>query len=249
LYLFTINTVFIALSAMAISQVLRFPIRGIADEAQRRIVNRWITVIIVITVVPSIYFGYRLVRQERFADNAARYIRSVSLAHGDFLLRSDVDPPNNHITLVYGGNSLTETHKQDIRTRAQDFALQDAEVVIEQGFSFDAVTGAISEQDKLKGELNRLMAENARLRDSVGLPAVIGKQVLEEIRVLFPQIATCSYAAVDRFSTTQEHPWRGTVVILGVRGSRLSGSEKRKIDLWIKKRLGTPDIRVIYERS
>jgi len=45
-YLFTINTVFIALSSIVISQILKFPIRSIVEDAQKKKINRWISIII-----------------------------------------------------------------------------------------------------------------------------------------------------------------------------------------------------------
>ncbi|MBA3901048.1 MAG: DUF389 domain-containing protein, partial [Bacteroidetes bacterium] len=59
-YLFTINTVFIALSSIAISQILKFPIRTISAVDMKKKVNSWISVVITLILIPSIYFGYKL---------------------------------------------------------------------------------------------------------------------------------------------------------------------------------------------
>ena len=62
IYLFTINTVFIALSSVLISQLLKFPIRTIVDEDQRKKVNGWITAVIIIVLIPSIFLDTNLYR-------------------------------------------------------------------------------------------------------------------------------------------------------------------------------------------
>ena len=58
LYLFTINTVFIAVAALIVSQVLKFPIRHMVDSERAKKVNHYITAILVITANPSINYGY-----------------------------------------------------------------------------------------------------------------------------------------------------------------------------------------------
>jgi uncharacterized hydrophobic protein (TIGR00271 family) len=66
LYLFTINTVFIAISSVLISQILNCPIRTIVDDDQKKKVNRTISIVIAIVLIPSIFFGYNLIMNEKF---------------------------------------------------------------------------------------------------------------------------------------------------------------------------------------
>ena len=72
LYLFTINTVFIAVAALLVCQVLKFPIRSVVDPQKRKGVNRIISAVLLITTVPSIILGYNLVQQENFNEAAIR---------------------------------------------------------------------------------------------------------------------------------------------------------------------------------
>ena len=89
IFLFTINTVFIAFSSVIISQILKFPIRTIIDETQKKRVNTWISAIILLTLIPSIYFGYALVQKEKFIENANRFRENVRLFQGNYLLNYD----------------------------------------------------------------------------------------------------------------------------------------------------------------
>ncbi|HNT42336.1 MAG TPA: DUF389 domain-containing protein, partial [Tenuifilaceae bacterium] len=105
LYLFTINTVFIGISSVAISQILKFPIIADMDVRQKKSINRWISTVIIVVLLPSIYFGYRLVQNEKFNLNASRYISNVSSFEGNYLLRNNIDVRKKIITLTYGGVS------------------------------------------------------------------------------------------------------------------------------------------------
>ena len=50
MYLFTINTVFIAISSVIISKVLKFPIRTLVDPLRKKRVKQYMTVVITITI-------------------------------------------------------------------------------------------------------------------------------------------------------------------------------------------------------
>ena len=56
LYLFAINTVFIAFAALIVCRFLKFPIRTIVDPEKKRKVTQGITAIILATFVPSIFW-------------------------------------------------------------------------------------------------------------------------------------------------------------------------------------------------
>ena len=102
IYLFTINTVFIALSSVVVSQLLKFPIRTDIAEKQKRKINQWISLVIVLIIVPSIYFGYDLVQKEKFNENAKRYVANISIYEGNYLLHNEVNPAKKQIRLVSG---------------------------------------------------------------------------------------------------------------------------------------------------
>ncbi|MBN2655036.1 MAG: DUF389 domain-containing protein [Nitrospirae bacterium] len=250
LYLFTINAVFIALSSVAVSQMLRFPIRTIVDEASRSRVNHWITVVILVTVVPSIYFGYGLVQKDRFTDNAAKFARNVSVVEGAYLLKSDVDARAESITLVYGGSSLSDKHKDFIRQRARDFDLTDAELVFQQGFSFDDVNVRVSEVNTLKAEINRLsliVRAKEKELETISNKPMIGRQLLSELRAIYPQVVSCAYSDTVEFESSSEDPKNIAVVVLKVKGKPLKLIDKNKINQWLKLRLATDLIKIHYE--
>ncbi len=247
LYLFTINTVFIAISSVAISQILKFPIKTLVEESDKRKVNRTISAVIVVTIIPSIYFGYGLVQKEKFTQNADRFTKSVGVLEGSVLLKSELDARNRIIRLIYGGNSLTDAHKNLIHARAKDLSLNDAEVIIEQGFSLSALNGSASEVDKLRTEISNLLAERGRQQDSESHRMVLGKSLLSEIKSLYPQVTSCSYSEASIFKDTLETPEKETLVIFSTGRALLKQSDKAKIRSWLSSRLDSDKVRVYFE--
>jgi len=250
IYLFTINTVFIALSSVLISQLLKFPIRTIVDEDQRKKVNGWITAVIIIVLIPSIFFGYKLIQNEKFKEGASTFIESVSFYAGNYLLKSEVSPEKRDIKLIYGGSALTEDQKIQIKQRAGDFKLEDASIEIQQGFTLEALGTKASEVEKLRLENNRLklaLISKESQVDSMMKSGMIGRQILEEIRTVFPQITGCSISESFAFQDTTVIPQKIKLVAFETAKSGLPNKEKEKVNAWVKKRLGSEAVTVLYK--
>jgi uncharacterized hydrophobic protein (TIGR00271 family) len=248
-YLFTINTVFIALSSTIVTKVLKIPIRTIVETENRKKVARWITVIITITVVPSLYFGYLLVQKEKFIDSANRYIRTVNVYNENFLLRNEIDPINKTVSLIYGGNSFSEKDMEFIRDRARDFGIEKDSVRIKQGALVKEMQEKSNSTTQLKNEVQRLkmlaLQKDMEI-DSIRKLPVIGKQLLEELKLLHPQIVSCSFAPSLRYTETEEKPMETRYVLLTGNFKQLSELEKNKIQNWVRIRLRDTIIETIY---
>ncbi|HOT13360.1 MAG TPA: TIGR00341 family protein [Bacteroidales bacterium] len=248
-YLFTINTIFIAIASVWISQLLNFPIRTIIDEKKKKHINRIITLIISIVLLPSIFFGYKLVKQEEFIQKTNQYISGISNFEGNYLLNHKIDEKSHEITLVYGGTSLSDEQKDAIIMKAKDFGLEETIIHIEQGIS-------LGNKDNEKGELFRLKEEiitlNSTLKkkkatlDSIQNSHQTGQVLLNEIQTIYPQIKNCSYSKTYTYSEKHASPTSTTIIVLTTKGS-ITVSEKAKINNWLKKRLNNEAVKVFYE--
>lgn len=251
LYLFTINSVFIAISALVVSQFLRFPIRTIIDGKKRAQINRWITIVIFFTVIPSIYFGYGLVQTEKFSENASRFAKTVSVYEGNFLLDHEVSPNSKEITLVYGGASFTQEQKDELKLKLKNFDLGDVSLTIKQGFSLDDTDKENAEIRMLKSEIARqseILTEKQQIIDSVLSWPEVGKQLLNEAKVLFPRITSSNYSHAQIYNDSLSVYQDFAIVIFQVQNSEeFDDTKKSLIYDWLKSRLDDKNLKVFYE--
>ena len=250
IYLFTINTVLIALASLFVSQLLKFPIPTLVDERKKRRVNRYISTVIAIVFLPSIYFGYTLVVKEKFIENATNYISNVSLYNDVYLLKSDIDAKNSSISLVYGGNSMNDETRQSIIDKAKDFNLDKAQILVRQGFTFDGAEEHNAELYKLRLELSHVdtqLAIKQQKIDSIQQQHEMGKIILKEIRTIYPQIQACTFTQGFSHHINKEKEAQQTQIILfSLEGDTISTDNKSIIKNWLKTRLQEDQIRVYY---
>ncbi len=248
LYLFTINTVFIALSSLAVSQLLKFPIRSIVKDSQKKIINRWISFVIVLVSFPSLYFGYNLVQKEKFIENANKYVHNVSYFEGNYLLKSEVLADKNTVHLVYGGVTMTDEQKQKIMEKATDFSLKNVKIEIQQGLAIDEIDSNV-ELETARFEINSLtqtLKKQNQLLDSIHAEKTYGLQLLEEINVMQPEITSCTFAKTYSYFSNKKRPEEITMVVFTTK-PELDSQNKEKINDWLKKRLNTSDILVFFQ--
>jgi len=250
MYLFTINSVFIALASVAISQILKFPIRGSIAPAQKKKINQGISFVIMVVLIPSIYFGYGLVQKEKFIENANKYVSSIRTYEGNYLLRSEVDAKTKRIDLVFGGLNLNDQQQKSIANLACDFDLDRTRAIIRQGLSLDVIGDQKDKESQLREELgalsNSLMNKNLQI-DSIQKIGYMGKTILDEIRNLYPQISQCTYAETLIFKDTISTPVKAPLVIFKMSKNSLSRADKEKISNWLQTRLNLSEVKVIYE--
>ncbi|NBL65884.1 DUF389 domain-containing protein [Flavobacterium sp. NST-5] len=248
LYLFTINTVFIGISSILISRFLKFPITNLVADGQKKNVVRWISIIIAATVIPSIYFGYALVKAERFTEKATKLIADVSVFKGSYLLNSQIDARNNNVTLIYGGNVLEKADKQEIVKRAIAFELQEAKLIFRQGFSLNDGKENVNQIDKLKTEINRLslqLQQEQKWVDSIQSRPKIGGKLLAEIKTIFPEIKSCSYSeSITFLDSAKTAPIK--IVIMETDKRRISAESRSRIQKWLEKRLESENVKTFF---
>jgi uncharacterized hydrophobic protein (TIGR00271 family) len=251
LYLFTINSIFIAFAAVWVSQILKFPIRSSIDDLRKKKINRMITAVITVVLLPSIYFGYQLIQQEKFMQSASLYINNVRIFEGNYLLKYDIDPTNRNITLVYGGNLITESQRDAIIGKTADFNIERANVVVEQGLTFRDMDEKTGEVFRLREQISGLtltLDHRMSQLDSIRQREVFGQVILEEINSLYPQIVGTAFSDTWVFHDTLAQPLKVALVILSV-NQELAADDKARIRTWLGRRLNTAHLRVIYEEE
>ncbi|MGB4094336.1 MAG: DUF389 domain-containing protein [Bacteroidales bacterium] len=250
LYLFTINSVFIALASLIFSKILKFPIHENATPARQKVIKRYVTLIIILTLIPSIFLGNSLVQRERFMEKSKKYIDNVRVVDDKYLLDYSIDPQKKVITLIYGGTTLDEIDKELIANKLQNFDLK-ADVVIKQGFAIDQ--REYQEKEKFIIQISGLEAElNKRnaIIDSIKSRPLLAKNLINELVIINSDITSCAIADTYVFDANNSID-SVTVILLGTKNESLSLNieEKEQIINWLKARLQSEKIVVFFSTN
>lgn len=83
MYLFCINTIFIALSTFLVSKVLRFPLVRYANSLRRKRISQLASIIAVVVMLPSVYLFYVLLQESYFNKSAKNFVNNELIVYKD----------------------------------------------------------------------------------------------------------------------------------------------------------------------
>ncbi|HEY1042591.1 MAG TPA: DUF389 domain-containing protein [Telluria sp.] len=133
LYLFSINSVFIAVSVVLVTGLLHLPQRNFVDRRIERRLKAVLLVVVLATTIPSAYLAFNMVRAEVFRTSAQAFIkREFQFKHTSVVAMALV-PEKAVIEVTLTGDPLTEADLDAIKARLPGAGLGGAHVIVHQG--------------------------------------------------------------------------------------------------------------------
>jgi len=246
-YLFFINTVFIAFATFITARILKFPLKPLTEKKEDIIAKRFFFVVVLITLLPSIYFGYDLVNRNKFFNNANNFITSEAIFPNNYLLKKNIDTKNKTITLTYGGQFIKETEIQILKKHLPKYQLDTNALDIRQGFSYLNM----SKEDEKTNLLQIALDEKERQiqlfknqSDSLKAEKVFSNQIYNELKAQYPSIQSCILQkAIYNTNMAQSAIW---ILIVNSK-EKIDIREKKKIEEWLKVRINSTYLKIYYE--
>lgn len=123
LYLFLINSVFIALATYLMVRYLKFKTAGNISEELALKRRRVISTVLVIIVVPSILSAVNLIWSNNFERNVRNFVENNRLVGpGTYIYNHSVN--GRDATLSIAGEPLTDSLRQDLFLKAADYGIK-----------------------------------------------------------------------------------------------------------------------------
>jgi len=198
-YLFIINTVFIALATFITVRLLKFPYKHLPDEKADNRSKRIIFAIVIITLAPSIYFGYDIVRNDKFTKEANRFIEIEAIFPGDYLLKKTINAKEKTIELIYGGNEIKKPEIEKLKAKLKNYEIPDAKLEIKQGFAYLKEDKKLNQENPLSsilaGKEKELENMNAKI-DSIRTDSLNYVQLIKEAKTLYPELKSISISPI-----------------------------------------------------
>lgn len=248
LYLFTINTVFIALAAMWISKILKFPLSKAVENNHKKRVKNFVTFITILVILPSIFFAYKLVNNERINNNYKDYISEINFFDGNYLLDNNLDINAKTINLIYGGNGLTDSQVNFLKQKLFTFKIDKFNLNVKSGFVLENKDKSITislKQDVFN--LNSIINQKNKIIDSLeNHPSLVAKSILYEIRTFYPQIIACSYSQTYLISDTLKQKKH---IVGFISKTNINKNEQQKLVQWLQNRLNDTLVEIFYKKE
>lgn len=245
-YLYIINTVFIMLATFIIVRVFHFPYRHLQNKKAEKIAQRIVWSVVLLTLLPSIYFAYDMIEQNRFSKKANHFINNEANFPNDYLLSRKIDAKTKKITLVFGGKEISPAQISALKTSLNKYDISGTTLEVKQGFAYLAEENNNEKNEQLVQVTKALEIEEKKARDlqkrmdSIKNLQNLGYQVYKEIKSQYPVVNSAIIQPVQVINDSSQTK-SAYVISLSVSGS-LAWVEKMKLENWLKIRLNEKNI-------
>ena len=257
-YLYFINTVFISLATYLVVRLLKYPKKEFLDKDREKTVSRYVGIIVLFTIVPSIYLSYNLIRKTYFQQMAITFVNSeLNFPNTQVLNKVITDTKEKkEIKVVLIGDHVSEDLIVNAESKLGKYGLHNTALVVQQGFGQGEQDinhlKSLLMQDLYKNSEDLLRMQTIEI-DSLKNQISnyeecqkTGKNLTPEIKVLFPEVeaVSCAHTTIVNSASLKED----SVLLVYLKcGKKLQEKYKEKIKEWIASRENVKNIKLLIE--
>ena len=253
LYLFTINSIFIALATFIAVKYFRFPAVE-SDEQRIHLPKSAVYVILLVVIVPSVISAISVIKENNFKIHAERVVSENKSLGKCFIYdyNATYSRKSQTLELFLAGETLTDEAKQQIYRSAEEYGITRSQIVFHEDAT--SMRQEISEAEMMKGFLEHTDKQINRLNDSIvklndTLNAYKEKELPVEAvsKELFAQYSNITSLSLSRGSSVAVEGEGETeqIVAFVTSNEPLTDDQKERIERWLKVRLNNENILLI----
>ena len=257
IYLFFINTVFIALATIIAVRLMRFTPHSFLTPERAKRARHMLTLIVIATALPALWMTVDIVRSSITAANLRSFVKGELTQSGTQILSSDLDRGERTLRIVAVGRELSEQMQQEAAARLSDYGLSGYQLSVIQGVQSDSILALSSQleqrlsvQEQQRQQLLQLTQEHALLTDRLAgymRYEELSRQLQPELRALFPGVQRLALAPVAE--PEGDSTLRYVVGLLSLEESKvLTAADRERLEAWLRTRLGGDSL-LLVERS
>lgn len=253
-YLFFINTVFIALATYLGVRLLQFKPKQFVDKTRLAVVNRYIAVIVVVTMLPAVYMTTQIIRQSVFENHVKQFVKQELNQPGTRILSEQADRETKTLDVVALGAALPNEMIEAARQRLADYQLADYQLNVIQGAQSDSLLLARNnagtqqslsglDQQHLALQAERVAQLERETADYRRLDA-LAREIGGEVKAVCPKVESIG---LSKITETPVDSGAVRSYVLAVANSRtpLPTADRDRLAQWLKVRTQADSLRLV----
>ncbi len=256
LYLFLINSIFIALATLMTVKYLRFPVvmETEVDGKRERLSKRAIAFILLVMIVPSILSAIRMVKENNFSIHAEKLVsKNKSIGKSfiyDYQTNASAKPAT--LDLYLAGETLTPEFKEVLYKDAEEYGITRNQIIIHEDATM--TRDVLSESDLIQGIYEYNDRQIKALTDSIAklesqLEAYRSHEmpvdaIARELFAQYPSIRSISLTG-GRTATASGEAGKEQIVALVTSSEKLDAEMTDRLERWLKARLEQENVIVL----
>lgn len=256
-YLFFINSVFISLSTYLIVRFMGYPKKHFMDATREKRVQTYITLFTLLTLIPSIYLAYGIVKKTIWNEQARQFVSIEMQFPRTQVLNTNFEYSNKsrliEVSLI--GNLIEEEEIEILRNKIIGMGLTETELVINQSGTngtdinvlrndilkdlYERNEGLIIDKDRKIELLERELSEDAQIR-------TLSQEVAREAKINHPNLRKFSLGR-SIFTDLEKNEIDTLISAYASFQPKPQGTEIKKLQDWLKIRTKSDTVALIID--
>lgn len=243
LFLYAINCVFICISTFLIVKYLEYPPVKQIDLKHEKRVKYLITTIILMLILPSVYFAYELRKQKIYEQRIENFVTNEFKNKGYTVLfnKSTLDSNPKKLDLGFLNHRFSAQEIKALNQKLIEYNISDTKLEIRQDTT-DFKKYIQNEINFGISGTNKKDIKIATLEHIISSNEYDNKSLLAEAKILFPEIENLSISNHDFNENTDSLK---TIPVLVYQSKKeLPKASKEKLNLWLQQKLSKDKIEI-----
>lgn len=256
LYLFTINSIFIALATFAAVKYFRFPVMDTYGE-NKKLSNSVLYLILIAVIVPSVITAISVVKENNFLSHADKVVSENRNLGKCFIYdyKTNYTRKSQSLDLFLAGESLTPEARERFYQNAESHGIKRSHIVFHEDAT--SVRQDLSETDIIKEIYEHTDSQIKQLNDSINkLEAMLADYKSKEIpaqavsKELFAQYPSITNISLTRGSSMDAEGIETEQIMVLITSTKPINAELHdRLERWLKVRLNNENVLVIVQQN
>ena len=257
LYLFTINSIFIALASFIVTRVMKFKMIGELEPDKLKKLKRAMVAVIIVVTLPSVLIAISIIQRSSFENNYRNFVDEAFKYDNTFVVEStyeyNANPRKQSVIEVrLFGEPLSDNVINNIRGQMSSvYHLPKVDLVVRQSNQEDggiAITALQSNYTEMLNEKNRQISHLQEQLSSLRTADTLAvSSMTRELGIFVPEINDMSLQRHISYNTDGAATDTAYICIISFRDET---DIQPKIDLikdWLTKRAGATNINILVK--
>ena len=253
-YLFFINTVFIAIATFIVVRFLHYSKKEFVDKNREMRVRRSILLIVLVTIIPSVVIGYRIVKRSLFENDVKRYVNTVfQFPKTKVIEHTGIYRPDNgesYVEIYLIGEPISDEMIENARLQMPQYNLRDVRLVVRQSGETDNLNFSTLQtgyQELLSEKKIRIRELETKL-SAFATDTLAVRDITVEMRTLVPDLHDVTLSKAVRYNTDKTPADTLVLCVMHLnKGKKLAAGERERIEQWLRVRTKTDSLKLYTE--
>ena len=255
LYLFTINSIFIALASFIVTRVMNFRMIGELEPAKLKKLQRAMVSVIIIITLPSVIIAISIIQRSSFETNYQNFVEEAFKYDNTFVVESSYEYNANprkksQIEVRLFGEPLSDDVINNIRGQMSSvYHLPKVDLVVRQSNQEDGGVAITALQSNYTEMLNDKNLQIARLQEQLSSIRMADTLAVggmtRELGIFVPQINDMSLSRHVSYNKDGVPTDTTYICFLSFREDSVANLEL--IRNWLSNRTGTSNIKILLK--